>query len=226
MKQKITLIVITAILTVSLLWNFRQFSDRKANESRISELITLNGKAEIVTQYVHDSITHTVFKDVLVRDNTSEKHLAITKTYADSLERALRISIDKMNEVSQVNGKLTAQVKLLETQSGERHYSDRRLQLTYDTLLDSLWLSYDVTLNLVRYDERRFFWKNKNSYVNIYSDDPRVTIHGLKTYRLEQPRPRPFGLGVQAGYGWQFTTDGLRSTPYIGIGLQYHLINF
>ncbi|MDO5607639.1 MAG: hypothetical protein Q4G08_04190 [Capnocytophaga sp.] len=226
MKERITLIALTLALIASLTWNFRQQSERSEKDQRITELIALGGKAETVRQYVRDSITHTVFKDVYVKDNTAEKHLAVTKTYADSLERALRISIDKMNEINRVNGKLTAQIKLAETSSGDKQFADKWLQLRYSPSLDSLWLRYDVSLNMVRYDERKYFWNAKNRYVHIYSDDPRVTIHGLKTFRIEHPKPRPFGLGVQAGYGWHIASGNLRPSPYIGVGLQYDLINF
>ncbi|MGM9767863.1 MAG: DUF6808 domain-containing protein [Candidatus Cryptobacteroides sp.] len=41
-------------------------------------------------------------------------------------------------------------------------------------------------------------------------------------YQEEKPRPKRWGLGVQAGYG--ASRDGL--TPYIGIGLTYNIVRF
>lgn len=41
-------------------------------------------------------------------------------------------------------------------------------------------------------------------------------------YQEEKPRPKRWGLGVQAGYG--ASRDGL--TPYIGFGLTYNIVRF
>lgn len=41
-------------------------------------------------------------------------------------------------------------------------------------------------------------------------------------YQEQKPRPKRWGLGVQAGYG--ASRDGL--SPYIGVGLTYNIVRF
>ncbi|MFJ1474897.1 hypothetical protein ACILE9_11640 [Capnocytophaga cynodegmi] len=225
MRIKVFLAVLIAVCLTSLSLNWRQWLNKKKSDERIAELVELGGKAQIVTQYVRDSVPHTVFKEVFVRDNATEKRLAITKSYADSLEQALRISIDKMNQVSKINGKLTAQLKLQATQNEDKHYKDKWLSLTYDPRSDIVNLDYNVNLNLVRYSDKRWFGGIKKHYIDIFSDDPRVKIQGLQTFQIAEKPPAKMALALQGGYGVTLNNP-LKVSPYIGVGLSYNLIHF
>ncbi|MFJ1323617.1 DUF6808 domain-containing protein [Capnocytophaga canis] len=228
MRIRILLFTLIIALCVSLLWNVRQSRERKANETKITELIALNGKAQVVTQYVRDSITHTVYRDVMVRDKTTEKQLAITKSYADSLEHALQVSIDKITSVTKTNARLISTVKMLQSEADKppnKHYSDRYLSLTYNPLTDSLWLKYDISLNIAKYSKRKWFLGEKQYFVDVFADDPRVTIQGLKTFTVAHESPRRWAVALQGGYGLHFTQPPLFA-PYVGVGLSYNLIQF
>lgn len=224
MRLKILLIALLAICATSLTLNWRQWLNKKKSDERISELVKLGGKAQIVTQYVRDSVQHTVFKEVYVQDNATEKRLAITKSYADSLEQALRISIDRMTQVSKINSRLTAQLKL-QTEEEEKYYKDKWLSLSYNPRSDSLQLTYDVNLNMVRYSDRRWLLAPKRHYIDIFSDDPRVSIQGLKTFQIAEKPPARWSFGLHGGYGLTLN-DPFRFAPYIGAGISYNLIHF
>lgn len=228
MRLKIVLIALLAICVTSLSLNWRQWLNKRKSDERISELVELGGKAQIVTQYVRDSVQHTVFKEVVVKDNVTEKHLAITKSYADSLEQALQMSIDKIASVTKTNAKLTAQVKLLQNEAGKppsRRYSDKYLSLTYNPENDSLWLDYDIHLNIAKYTKRKWFLGEKQHFIDVWADDPRVKIQGLKTFTIAQELPRRWSFGLHGGYGVTLN-DPFRFAPYIGAGISYNLIHF
>ncbi len=228
MRLKILLIALLAICVTSLSLNWRQWLNKRKSDERISELVELGGKAQIVTQYVRDSVQHIVFKEVVVKDNAMEKRLAITKSYADSLEQALQMSIDKITDVTKTNAKLTAQVKLLQNEVGKppsKQYSDKYLSLTYNPENDSLWLNYDVSLNMAKYAKRKWIFDKKQYFVDVWSDDPRVKIQGLKTYTIAHEPPRRWSFGLQGGYGITLN-DPLKFAPYIGAGISYNLIHF
>lgn len=228
MRLNIGTTVLIALLVTSLSLNWRQWLYKKKSDERISELVELGGKAKIVTRYVRDSIQHTVFEQVYVKDNASRKRLAITKSYADSLECALQMSIDKIASVTKTNAKLTARLKVLQNEAGKppsKHYSDKYLSLAYDPANDSLWLSYDISLNTAKYTKKKWLFGEKQHFIDVWADDPRVKIQGLKTFTIAQEPPRRWSLALQGGYGVTLNAP-FRFTPYVGAGLSYHLIHF
>ena len=70
---------------------------------------------------------------------------------------------------------------------------------------------YDITLSK----------EKEGTYVNVSNNNPfSVTKEIRSVYKL--PKPKKFGVGISAGYG--ITAQGL--SPYIGVGINYNLINF
>ena len=46
------------------------------------------------------------------------------------------------------------------------------------------------------------------------------------TIRQKPAKPRRWGIGIQAGYGFTYQQNTIQPVPYIGIGLSYHLLSF
>ncbi|MEE3726250.1 hypothetical protein V2H21_12940, partial [Riemerella anatipestifer] len=102
MKSKIFIVILSLLLGFSVFLHIQRERAISKQEQRITDLIELSGKNEVVNHYYRDSIKHTVFKEKVV-ETTNEKQLAIGKTYADSLEQALKMSIKKIDQVSKIN---------------------------------------------------------------------------------------------------------------------------
>ena len=62
----------------------------------------------------------------------------------------------------------------------------------------------------------------KHTYVDGYSLNPHSRITGLQSLLLTSERDKKFGIGIQAGCGY----NGGQWAPFIGIGIQYSLIRF
>lgn len=230
MKSKIIAIILGVLLIVSLSYIIRQeYEDRKSKEL-LSQLIETSEGNTIEKHYIRDSVKHTIFRDKLV-NTPEEKSLAIGKNYIDSLQNALKISIDKMEQVSKINAELTAKLQLKEQvlDNGTKvlAHSDKYLNLQYFPHSDSVDFRYNIKLNEVRYKQKKWLFGKNHHYIDVFSDDPRVQINGLKSYRIRgQPQSR-WGIGLHAGYGFQIAPNAnLRPTPIVGIGLNYNLIEF
>lgn len=87
------------------------------------------------------------------------------------------------------------------------------------TLLD-LKIKNDYTILVV--PTKSGFFRSIPGYVEVINKNPYVDNTSLSSYRVALPKPKRFGLGVSAGYG--IGSNGL--TPYIGLGINYNLINF
>lgn len=58
---------------------------------------------------------------------------------------------------------------------------------------------------------------------DIINANPYNLVTGIEAYKVELPKPKRFGIGLQVGYGF---SQGLTPKPYIGIGASYNLIRF
>jgi hypothetical protein len=215
---------------VSIGFNIYQKIKERNHQQDLSALVQDQGNNKIIEKYVKDSVTHTIYQDRFINDSKSEKQLAIGKTYADSLQKALKLSIDKIDQVTKINARLEAQMALTtkQTPAGQtvKTHKDQYLDLIYYPDNDSLKMAYDIRLNDARYSEKKWFLGAKQNYINVYSDDKRVTINGLKSYRIKEAPPNRFGIGLSVGYGLAKDGNALKAVPYFGAGLNYNLFEF
>lgn len=230
MKSKIIAVVLGLLLLLSIGYIIEMKINEQKQDSRIARMIEQSGKNEIINHYHKDSVRHTIFRDKLV-NTPEEKSLAIGKNYIDSLQNALKISIDKMEQVSKINAELTAKLQLKEQvlDNGTKvlSHNDKYLNLRYFPHSDSVDFRYNIQLNEVRYKQKKWLFGKNHHYIDVFSDDPRVQINGLKSYRIRgQPQSR-WGIGLHAGYGFQIAPNAiLKPTPIVGLGINYNLIGF
>lgn len=231
MRSRIIAIILGVLLIVSVSYIIRQEYEERKREDLVSHLIEQSGKNEVVKHYHTDSVRHTIFTEKIIENNTEQKALAIGKTYVDSLQKALKISIDKMEQVSKVNAELTAKLQLKEKtqEDGTKvlTHSDKYLNLNYYPHSDSVDFAYNIRLNEVRYNKRKWLFGKKQHFIDVFADDPRVQINGLKSYRIRGEPPSRWGLGLHAGYGFHIAPNAtLKPTPIVGLGINYNLIEF
>lgn len=233
MKKTVTItafILVFVLLIISIGLNIRQEFKKVDKEKEFAELLAQGSKNNVVNTYTRDSITHKVFTDRIIDNSNSSKVAALGTSYADSLQQALKISLDKIDQVTKINGKLIAQLALQtkQTETGQaiKTHKDKYLDLVYFPDNDSLQLAYDINLNDVRTHDKKWLFGKTNNYIDLFSDDKRVTINGVKSFRIKETQPKRFGLGLNAGYGLAKDGNVIKAIPYVGFGINYNLIEF
>ena len=224
--HKFLFFALTALLLCSVGIIIHQDAKKRQQDHSIAQLIENRSQNTIVEKYIRDSVVHTVFQDRLINNTTNEKQIAIGKTFADSLESALKMSIDKINQVTKVNARLEAKLALITKQNGTKTHQYQFLNLSYNPENDSLQVAYNLQLNEARYQQKKWLFGTPQNYINVYSDDPRITINSLKSYRIKEAPPNRFGIGFNAGYGIGIDRNNVRLIPYVGVGLNYNLFEF
>lgn len=67
-------------------------------------------------------------------------------------------------------------------------------------------------------------WKEEYEVI-VTNENPYSSTKELKAYKVTSPKPKRFGIGIQAGYG-VVIGKVIVPAPYVGIGLSYNLIKF
>ncbi|MEX6689234.1 hypothetical protein QTN47_17120 [Danxiaibacter flavus] len=102
-------------------------------------------------------------------------------------------------------------------------YSDRWLSLSGKLGKDPL-INYAFTdsLTVTVYHKRKNLFSRSQTYIDVVSLNPNVTVTGLTGFRIPVKKPGRFGVGPYFGYGY---SDG-KWQPSAGISIQYSLIRF
>jgi hypothetical protein len=66
--------------------------------------------------------------------------------------------------------------------------------------------------------------KTKKMEVLVTNDNPYSKVTDMVAYKVTQPKPKHFGLGITGGYGLDLIN--FRPVPYIGVGITYNVIKF
>lgn len=229
MKIKYYLILMTVLLTSFF---FIRSQNKKIKEQKfiISMLNTLpEQRSQIVERFTtKDSIKHAVIKEQIIKTN-AEKKVVAGSSYIDSVTRALKISVNRINELTKINAQLTAAIKLSDALqvpgaaiAASKVYKDKFLNIVYFPESDSVYLSYAVNLNAVKYSKRKWFLGKKNNYIDFFSEDKRVTIANVSRFQEAIKTPGRFGLSFFAGYG----LHSGKFQPTFGAGISYNVIRF
>lgn len=78
----------------------------------------------------------------------------------------------------------------------------------------------------MRYSKKKWLLGRSEKFIDVWSEDPRITINGLNTYTLKEQNRGRWGIGISTGYGLGFQNNELKHFPYFGIGINYQLIEF
>lgn len=233
--------ILLALLAISAYGNYYQWRasrDRPA-QTRFVPVTTATPAAQpaqvIQARYTaKDSTRHAMAAEPVRTRKTEEKQAAVGSGYLDSVVKALDVSVKRIDEVERINASLVLEnVRLKQSPQNPRklEYRDKWLHLTYDAdsnQLDSL--GYNVELARIRYWSRAWLLAQKRYYNDVYSADPRVTINAVRRFTIPEPRPKKFGVGIQAGYGFRIDPanplEWQTAAPYLGLGISYNLIRF
>jgi hypothetical protein len=66
--------------------------------------------------------------------------------------------------------------------------------------------------------------KTKKMEVLVTNENPYSKVSEIMAYKVTQPKPKHFGVGISGGYGLDLIN--FKPVPYIGVGISYNLFKF
>jgi uncharacterized protein (UPF0333 family) len=189
----------------------------------------IQAEATIIARKVdQEGLSHVTIKEAehIMPINKNDL-IAISPGIRDTTAKAIaRVGIleKQVESLTIINSTLLAEnlkAKELINENGIKTYAykDKFVDLTYtpsngiDTLdKGSFDFRYNADLNITQYWKREWFLGAKHSYIDIYSNDPRTTVNGVKRLKFEQRAPN-FGLRIQAAANFNPSTGSIGFGP-------------
>lgn len=236
--SKIIISVLAIGLIAAVIYGVVQhrLREKAENQSHLNQR-TVNQATRIINSYVDSSQRkHAVIAadENILPPNWTKNGIAISGGLVDTVAQALNIAKNKLQQITQIA--TTTQAENLQAKrtidSLKRlvySYRDKYVQMTYRPALpgaDSadngqFDFKYNDSLNVVQYWKKKWFLGAKKSYIDIYSNDPRTTVNGVKRLVVEQRSP-VFGLRVQGVSSYSFS----RKLLNVGPGVQFDIGKF
>lgn len=183
--------------------------------------------AIIAKKFDDDGLMHATIK----AKNEIKPEQAAYVGVLDTAAMKLNIQAKKIIELTAVVTKLKAEnLKASRTVvlgRPEYGYEDKFAKIRFrpDTVFDTLGvtggqfdLNYNSELNLVQYKKRNWFLGANKSYIDIWANDPRNTVNGVKRLTVKQESP-DYGLRFQAFSDYTLETGVFRTGPAIRIDI-------
>lgn len=223
-------------LTSSVLWLIEHSKREKAENQSANNQKVVSQAATIINRYIDTSgRNHVVINssENVLPANWYKNGTAISGGLIDTVAKALDIAKKQLQEVTQIATttqaqKLKAERMIDSLKRLTYYYKDKYLQLAYrpaasgdSTDQGQFDFKYNDSLNVIQYWKRKTFLSAKKSYIDIYSNDPRTTINGVKRLVVQQNEPA-FGLRVQAVSNYSFS----RKLLNVGPGVQFDFKRF
>lgn len=102
----------------------------------------------------------------------------------------------------------------------------------YTDTVNNQWISYRATMNKdntyldLKITNRYAVilgYEKKKPFVDVVNYNPYSSTRILRSYQVSIPRQKVWGIGLSAGVG---IGNGVKPTPYIGVGINYNIIRF
>lgn len=235
--SKIIIGCLGVLLLAAIAFGFYERTKREKAESQsVTNQKTVSQAATIIDHYIDSSKRNHV---VISSDSNKleqdwyKNGTAISGGLVDTVATALNIAKKQLQEVTQIASTTRAEkLQALKTIDSLKrityYYKDKYLQLAYrpsksgDTTDNGEFdFKYNDSLNVVQYWKKSWFLGAKKSFIDIYSNDPRTTVNGVKRLVVQQNQPN-FGLRIQAVSSYSFS----RKTLNLGPGIQFDFKRF
>lgn len=204
------------------------------NRTVISESVTkqIQAEATIIARDVDKNglqhVTIEAAKNIIPFNDVNK--VAISKGIMDTTALAIGIQKKQIESLLQINATLRAEnlkASQVIAANGARSYvyKDKFVNLKYTppVTIDSLDagkfdFTYNADLNITQYWKRKWFLGAKKSYIDIYSNDSRTTVNGVKQLTVQQKEPA-FGLRIQAAANYNPQTGSIGIGPAARVDL-------
>lgn len=206
------------------------YTKYKSSESkRAKETKTVNMATKIVTRYTDRFNQNHVVIDAKETELSRKQFndIAVSPGILDTTVMALNIQKRQIESLTQIATTTEARALKAERRvdSLKRltyYYKDKYLDLAFspsetkDTMdFGTFDFKYNADLTITQYNKRKWLLGTKKTFIDIYSNDPRTTVNGVKRLAVQQERPT-LGLRVQAVSSYNFESHNLMN----GVGLQ------
>lgn len=237
MKDKLYKVIIAvlgiALIIATIICVVEHNKRSNAENQSASSQKVVSQAATIINHYIDTSKRNHV---VISSDSNKlsqdwyKNGTAISGGLVDTVTAALNIARKQLQEVTQIASetraaKLKADKTIDSLKQVTYFYKDKYLELAYrpakvgDTTSNGEFeFKYNDSLNVVQYWKRAWLLGAKKSYIDIYSNDPRTTINGVKRLKVEQKEPA-FGLRIQAVSNYNFSRGLINAGP--GVQFDY-----
>lgn len=238
MKVKTKYIILAILIGIFGVYVLGRYSGRKKAESVLNPLI-LSQEDRIISYVLEigDKTTYIAQKETEILSQRE----AIKRSDIERKELSA-LNLKQVNEISRLKLRVDTLLEDVNNSGGVITIHDtitlkptNYVKLPFIVTKNDQWLSLkdstDIngkTSILLKMNLSLDVWtgrsqKTKKYTTLITTDSPYIGVIGIKSQKYDVPKQRPYGIGLQIGYG---LTTQLKPTPYIGIGLQYSLIKF
>lgn len=217
-------ILVWAISTTFLLFkgNFKEQKD-VVNIEAVSDTIRRLNDTTIITKIVE--MPSRQFKNLESDDKNIQELKELLVKYQDYLKKEGSVTKIETNTILQTEI-LRDTSYIYPTYKMKNEWVDisfHSIDSTFDNIDFSLKFinKYNVILG---YDKKNIFSK-KVPHVIVENRNPYSETSKLKSFVVDdKSKYNKFGLGFQLGYG--YSNSNSKFSPYVGIGLNYNIINF
>ncbi|MXV16818.1 hypothetical protein [Hufsiella ginkgonis] len=231
-----TVIACLLLAVGAIIYAFHEKSLRdQQEEALLAQKKTVQAEATIIARKVDkeglEHVTIAAAENIISASHASTT--AVSVGILDTTAMAIGILKKQIENLTLINttlkaDNLRAKMELDEKKRPVYSYSDKYLDLAYrpgnptdSADRGSFDFKYNADLNITQYWKRRWFLGAKKSFIDIYSNDPRTTVNGVKRLSVVQNEPR-FGLRVQGVTGYNLTTGATSAGP----GIQFDFKRF
>ena len=223
------------IISLLIIFFFRECSNQNDKNSLVNDIANYKDSAQFYSIKVNGMAVDVAFNKSLQLENKDQLASLLKKN--DTLSKL----ISKFKNVSSttiINNNTTINGDTMKFTKGDsipcdfKAFKVRRDSIHYHFVgtiaknffsIDSLNVPNKQSIIIGK--KKLGFLKGTEERVEIVNSNPLIKTNKIENYIINKKKKR-FGIGTSVGYGINFTKDGIKTSPYIGISANYNLINF
>ncbi|EPM1459851.1 hypothetical protein RG089_003046 [Elizabethkingia anophelis] len=166
-------------------------------------------------------------KGEIINNYVTNKYMTYVQ---DTLTPAYKIKTEQIQELTRaklvLEGQLkAAKVEIDENKKARTYYENKYIQIVSNEADSTINYRYNAIVDIVKYNERKWFLGKERTYIGISSPDKNLKINGVEHFRKQiDTKSKPWGLGAQLGYYYVPTSNKIY--PAFGIGISYNFLRF
>lgn len=241
MRTIYTYILGLGIVTLTFL-NIKSCTEKRKLEKLLVEAeskpVKVKTETTIVDRYIDRfGSAHAVIK---ATENTYKEKSAISSGLLDSVLLKINGQKKEIEELTRIKATLLAKnlqaVETIDSLTGAKHYSysDKYVNISYNPTVDtnkfkhgSFDFTYNADLQIAQYWRRKWILANKVHYIDIWSDDPRLTIRGVERFRIKPQEPlADLRIQLASSYHPEFNSFSIGTGVMMDIGRFNTRVNY
>lgn len=195
MKNNIfTALLIVAVIVLTYLLITGRGKKESGIEPAAKELVNADVK-NIVTKMDREGFEHTVLSDKENVIKSVTQLDTITRNKLDSVNNLLGIKDKQLEHWISYSAKLEGRLLQAVRTDTSYRYEDKWANIEYVSSKDTIGnghfnFKYNADINYAEYWKRSHFLAPKKHYIDLWINDPRATINGVKRVKIEAKEPK------------------------------------